>query len=37
MVEDLLDRDSRDGIEAFIAKRAPVLQPLPEDAETAPK
>lgn len=37
MGEDLLDRDSRDGIEAFIAKRAPIWQPLPEAAETDPK
>ena len=37
MVENLLDRDSREGIEAFIAKRAPVWQPLPEAAETDPK
>ena len=37
MGEVLLDRDSRDGIEAFIAKRAPIWQPLPEAAETDPK
>lgn len=29
MVKNLLERDSREGIEAFIAKRAPVWQPLP--------
>ena len=37
MGEDLLDRDSREGIEAFIAKRAPVWQPLPEAAEAGLK
>ena len=37
MVESLLDRDSREGIEAFIAKRAPVWQPLPEAAEAGLK
>lgn len=34
MVEDLLERDSREGIEAVSAKRAPVWQPLPEAAGT---
>ncbi len=34
MVENLLERDSREGIEAFIAKRAPVWQQLPEATAT---
>ena len=37
MVENLLERDSREGIEAFIAKRTPVWQPLPQASETDPK
>ncbi len=37
MVENLMERDSREGIEAFIDKRAPVWQPLPEASWTGPK
>lgn len=35
--EDLLERDSREGKEAFIAKHAPVRQPLPDATGTNPK
>ena len=37
MVEDLLERDSRAGIVAFVAKRGPAWQPLLEATETNPK
>ncbi len=36
MVENLLERDSREGIGAFIDKRAPAWAPLPGAAETGP-
>ncbi len=37
MVENLLERESREGIGAFIAKRAPVWHPFPEAAGTNTK